>query len=144
MSGPTMSVGTSAQDAVGTNAQAVGDPTSDFFKAVMGTVFLNSLVNLVQDMSMDRPMMPGMGLADALGPRAEVYGMFGSPLEMTALATMAEQGVKALIYGKDGSAPSLGGDTPQTAVAGTQNTVQQPTQDTQPVTRMPVNKGPGM
>ena len=93
MSGTTMSVGSSAQGAVGNTAQVVGNTASDFYKAVMPAVFMATVLDVAQDRSGPQQMMPGQGLAAALGTSAELYAVSGSKLGGAMLETMAEVGI---------------------------------------------------
>ena len=98
MSGTTMSVGSSAQGAVGNSAQVVGNTASDFFKSVMPAVFMATVFDVAQDRSAPQQMMPGQGLAAALGATAEIYAVGGSKLAGAVLETTAELGIMGALF----------------------------------------------
>lgn len=120
MSGTTMSVGTSAQDVVGNTAQVVGNTASSFYQAVMPAVFMATVLDVAQERNMAPPMMPGQGLATALGAGAEVYAAAGSKLGGAMLTTMAEVGIVGELF-KLGSSNTYSPDQQKEAQAAEDN-----------------------
>ena len=114
MSGTTMSVGSSAQGAVGNSAQVVGNPTSSFFQAVMPAVFMSTVLDIAQDRGNAPTMMPGQSLAGAVGATAEVYAAAGSKLGGAMLETMAEVGIVGALF-KMGTSNSISPDAAKEA-----------------------------